>query len=282
MLCCEFALPGAFSWSINAVGKGEELLRHLKDIMLLRESNRVRGDLTVMPRDCYDDLSENELDDFELFYSRQAVRLFHKKTTDQWLLVFPEEIIEDRNTRIVLMWLMLKPFFLHCLRNGALPVHASSAEYEGKAIMIAASGDTGKTTTVRRLPLPWHEISDDAALLLPSQRGYNLHPLPTWSEFIYGNNTCAFWPISKKFKLKGIFFLQQSKVDKVEVLAPAHAAVQLQKSAMEILGELEKDIMLQLNVKIFDMVAHIIQAVPTYTLHASLDGKIWRKINEKI
>ena len=283
MVCCEFGLPKPFNWKIKAIGKAAELLLALRDIMSLPESSEIDADLTVIPRSEYDIIPKDKLSAFYVFYSRQAVRLFHDKENDKWLLVFPEDILNDRTIRVILMWLMLRPLYLRCLRNGGLPVHASSAECDGKAIIIVAAGDTGKTTTVRRLPPPWRELGDDAALLLPcSNGGFCLHPLPTWSEFIYGANPTISWSMKCGNKLAAVFFLKQAEYDKAEHLNSTHAMISLQQSAMEIIGELKEKLSVEHNLKTLDTASKIIQASSAFTLHATLDGRIWETINEKL
>ena len=284
MVCCEFGFPKPFNWKIKAIGQAAKPLAALRDIMLLPESSETDADLAVMPRSEYDLIPENERSGFNIFYSRQAVRLFHDERNDKWLLVFPEYILNDRTTRIILMWLMLRPFYLRCLCNGGLPVHASSAERDGKAIIIAAAGDTGKTTTVRRLPPPWCELGDDAALLLPyaEGNGFNLFPLPTWSEFIYGANPTVSWSMKCDNKLAAVFFLKQAEYDKAEYLNSTRAMILLQQSAMEIIGELKEKLSVEQNLKTLDTAGRVIKATSAFTLHATLDGRIWEEINEKL
>ena len=282
MLCCKLDLPGVFGWRIKGIGKGAELVRELKRIMRLAETPDESAEITVMPRPYYDSLSEKERSELQISYSRKAVRLFHNCRLNTWLLVIPEDILSDRNTRIVLLWLILKPFYLHCFSNGGLPVHAASASLNGHGIIIAASGDTGKTTTVRRLPYPWRELGDDSALLLPENNKFRLYPLPTWSEFIYGGNHSVSWNIGKGTDIAGIFFLKQSEQDRTERLPSTIGIMSLYHSAMEVAGELKKDITRELNTKIFETAGDITSKVPTLFLHATLTGKVWESIEQQL
>ncbi len=282
MLCCKLNLPGVFGWRIKGIGKCVGLVQELKQIMQLSQTSEDAAEITVMPRSYYDSLPEKDCSDLRIFYSRKAVRLFHDKHLNTWLMVVPEDILGDRKTRIVLIWLMLKPFYLHCFSNGGLPVHAASASFNGYGIIIAASGDTGKTTTVRRLPYPWKELGDDNVLLLPHADGYYLYPLPTWSEFIYSRGHSASWNIEKGTKLTGIFFLEQSEQDKVKCTMSPIAIMSLYQSSMEVSGELKKDISGELNTKIFVTAADIISKVPAFSLYASLNGKVWESIEKEL
>jgi SynChlorMet cassette protein ScmC len=282
MLSCKLDLPEPFCWQIKAVGKCTELLDGLRDIMQLPEKAEGAAQLTVMPRTNYDSTSESEYSGWQIFYSRKAVRLLHNESLSKWLLVLPENILADQKSRIVLMWLMMRPFYLHCLANGGLPVHASSADLNGRGIIVAAAGDTGKTTTVRRLPEPWQELADDTALILPEEEGFYLHPLPTWSEFIYGRDKEAIWDLKKRTKLSGIFFLEQSQDDKTECLSAPITMMSLYKSSIEAIGELEQDISNAIRTDIFETVANITAKVPAFTLQATLTGKVWESIENAL
>jgi SynChlorMet cassette protein ScmC len=282
MLCCKFDLPGVFGWKIKGIGKGAELVQELKQIMQLAEIPEEPTEITVMPRSYYDSLPEKERSELQISYSRKAVRLFHNSRLNTWLLVIPENILSDRKIRTVLLWLVMKPFYLHCFSNGGLPVHAASASLNGHGIIIAASGDTGKTTTVRRLPYPWQELGDDNALLLPEGNKFRLYPLPTWSEFIYGSNTSASWDIKKGTDLAGIFFLKQSEQDSAEKLSVSKAMISLYNSSMEVAGDLKRDIRGELNRKIFATAADITSEIPVFSLYATQTGKVWESIEQQL
>lgn len=282
MLSCELGLPEPFCWRIKAIGRCTELLDGLRDIMQLAESTEEAAQLTVMPRSHYDSIAENEYSAWKLFYSRKAVRLFHNYDFNKWLMVLPEDILDEHDIRIILMWLMMKPFYLHCLANGGLLVHASSADLNGRGIIIASSGDTGKTTTIRRLPAPWRELADDTALLLPDGDEFSLYPLPTWSEFIHGRNKSAVWNVKEGTKLSGMFFLEQSKVDKTECLSQPLSMVALYKSSIEAIGDLEDDISNLLKTKFFETAANISATIPAFSLQATLTGKVWESIENAL
>ncbi len=282
MLCCELNLPNPFGWRIKGIGKCVELVDGLSKIMQLPQTSEGAAEMTVMSRSYYDSFSEKECSDLQIFYSRKAVRLFHNGHFKKWLMVLSEDILNDRDIRIVLMWLMLRPFYLHCLSNGGLPVHASSASLNEQGIIVAAAGDTGKTTTVRRLPEPWKEHGDDTALLLPDNDGFRFYPLPTWSEFIYGRSKSASWNVEKGTNLAGIFFLEQSEQDKAERISLPQSIMSLYESSMEALGGLEKDMSNKLRVKIFETTVSIAESIPSFALHATINGRVWESIESKI
>ncbi|MBU8902546.1 MAG: SynChlorMet cassette protein ScmC [Victivallales bacterium] len=282
MLCCEFDFLSPFVWRIKAVAKCVELLDELRGIMQLSPSSEENADLTIMPRSYYNSLSENEYSDWQIFYSRKAVRLLHNSDCSKWLMVFPEDLMNNHDIRIVLMWLMLKPFYLHCLAHGGIVVHASSANLNGRGIIVAAAGDTGKTTTIRRLPSPWRELADDTALLLPHGDDFYLYPLPTWSEFVHGRNKSATWNIKKGTKLAGIFFLEQSESDRAERLSQPLSMISLYQSSVEAVGDIEEDISNELKTEIFETSVNITTKIPSFSLYATLNGKVWESIENAL
>lgn len=278
MTSYSFNLPQPFGWKINGVGFGAELVDQLQQIMQLSRMSEDASGITVMPRSHYDVLPEAQRNRMSVFYSRKAVRLFRQDHSAQWFLVLPEDILFDRNTRVVLMWLILHPFLLQCLANGGLPVHASCAARNGRSIMVAAAGDTGKTTTVRRLKSPWQELCDDCALLLPHGQGFELHPLPTWSEFIYGTNPHSSWNFEKGAALDAIFFLRQADQDRAEALTVPVATMRLYSSALEAMGSWQKQFAPDLKTKIFETAATIARLTPAFILHATLQGDVQKSI----
>ena len=282
MLCCELSLPKPFGWRIKAIGDCTKLLDGLQNIMQLTQCSEEDAQLIVMPRSHFQTHYEDECSDWEIFYSRKAIRILNNDKLSQWLMVLPEHILSDHDLRIVLMWLMLKPFYRHCLMHGGLPVHASSAHMNQSGIIIASSGDTGKTTTVRRLPKPWLELADDVALLLPNGDEVNLYSLPTWSEFIHGRDKNATWDVKNGVKLSGIFFLEQSTEDHAERISVPLSMMSLYKSSMEAIGDVEEDISTNVKTNIFEIASNISAKVPSFLLRATLTGKVWESIESAL
>jgi SynChlorMet cassette protein ScmC len=173
------------------------------------------------------------------------------------------------------------------LQDGGILLHGALAEYRpqdtpGKGVVFSAPGGAGKSTTSRRLPVPWRSLSDDAVLVVPAGTGgYRAHPWPTWSTFLYDDRTGGVWDVGYSVPLRACVFLKRAGRDALEPLGAGHAASLLNESARQINfrdahlppGERRK-----LRLRRFDAVCRLAKAVPAHLLHISLEGEFWREL----
>ena len=164
-------------------------------------------------------------------------------------------------------------------QRGGILLHGALAEINGKAIILAAPGGTGKTTASRRLPLPWHSWSDDMSLIIPCRPGeYWAHPWPTWSRFNNGE-VGGSWQTKAAFPLQAVFFLEQSRIESLKTVGKGEAAsllVQSNKQANQGLDYLKKNNQARYDWhKRFENICNLVQTVPVYVLQLSLYGSFW-------
>ena len=86
----------------------------------------------------------------------------------KWLHFYSHDDVPDKICRfgnddthgleIVRMWQSLHPIYERALGDGGLPFHAGLAAWNGKGVLFAASGGTGKSTCCRRLPSPGRRL----------------------------------------------------------------------------------------------------------------------------
>jgi SynChlorMet cassette protein ScmC len=178
----------------------------------------------------------------------------------------------------------LQPVYEYAQRSYGLPVHAALVEREGIGVLLAARGYTGKSTCCNRIPKPWKALCDDEVLIVrDSKKEYFAHPFPTWSESIIENSNKT-WSIQESVPLKAVFFIKQSKTDKAVLLGQAEAAASITRSSDEVwrrtcrgLAREEQGI---IKKDIFNSACELAKTIPAYTLHTSLTGKFWEKIEE--
>ncbi len=213
-------------------------------------------------------------------YDDRLIRTWHHDSISD--VIF--EVRDDLNDTVkyVVMWSSLYPIYKRSMSGGGLPLHAGSAELDGRGILVAAPGDTGKSTCCRRLPDYWNPLADDEALVvLDARRKYQLHPFPTWSDYLWerAENT---WNVQYSVPLSGIFFLEQSETDEVVPLGAGEAAVLISESAMQVCQKFWRraDIEDQrrFRSKIFSNACEIVARIPAYRLRASLHGRFWEEI----
>lgn len=165
---------------------------------------------------------------------------------------------------------------------GGLPLHAALIERDKKGILLAAPGNTGKTTCCLRLPPGWHALCDDESLIVRNLRkSYSAHPFPTWSDLIMQRQERT-WNVQKHVALTAIFFLKQAEVDKALPLKKGESAARLIQSAIHVdqrFGHSQdsEEIRLWRN-KLFENVCDLAQAVPAFKLQVSASGRFWEEI----
>jgi len=176
------------------------------------------------------------------------------------------------------------PIYRKVLDAGGMPVHAALVEWEGKGILLAAPGDSGKSTCCRRLPLPWRVLGDEEALVIRDQDGsYLAHPFPTWSD-IYERGLKKSWDVQRSVPLSAIFFLEKSEEVEVAKIGRGHAAMQLNRLAREKVTRSwwcdDVEEVIRLTCKLFDNSCDLVREIPSYVLRTNLTGRFWEKIEE--
>ena len=219
------------------------------------------------------------------FYENPPVHLLTDRMMQENIVTVSTSFLHLPEMYYLNMSKAMLPFFLHSFNNGGVPLHAALVEYDGAGILIAATGDTGKTTCCRRLPgKRWKAHSDDLSLLIRNQEGGLVaHPMPTWSDYMIRGETGNKWGFEKKMPIKAIFLLEQSSVDAVTRLPKLNSTVQLMKSVRQIcvLDSISSPHLIRkINSSILKNVTEIAEEIPVYTLEATLDGKFWEAIAE--
>jgi SynChlorMet cassette protein ScmC len=166
--------------------------------------------------------------------------------------------------------------------RGGLLIHGALAERDGIGVILAGPGGVGKTWASQRFSTPWRSLCDDAALVVRDAQGeYRAHPWPTWSNFIF-HSYGGVWDVQYSVPLRGIFFLSQDKVDKVESIGDGEKLCRLFKSVEQASHLMSWDRTLAekrvLHMQWFDNARELAKAVPGLRLHMSLDGDFPREI----
>ena len=168
--------------------------------------------------------------------------------------------------------------------RGGILIHGALAERDGMGVLLAAPSGTGKSTASNRFPAPWRSRCDDLTLVLRDLHGnYWAHPWPTWSRFQDGGSGGA-WDVQSAVPLKGIFFLTQADVERVEAVGPGHAASLLTESvkqaAMFMLPGLSQEDTRALHLEQFNNLCALVRVIPAHVLHISLTGAFWKEIEQ--
>jgi SynChlorMet cassette protein ScmC len=192
----------------------------------------------------------------------------------------------DRMIDVLQMQQTLYPVVRGAIGAGGLPVHAALVERDGRGVLIAAKGNTGKTTCCQRIPPPWRALCDDEAVVVPCEdRQFHAHPFPTWSEYLDGPAGRT-WDIQQHVPLAAIFFLRQGRTDRAEPMEAWQAAASLYAACVQAFGKYDSRMPPEeksaLRAKVLDNVCRITKAVPAYTLDATLTGRFWLEIDRAL
>jgi SynChlorMet cassette protein ScmC len=187
------------------------------------------------------------------------------------------------------MWQALTPIYQKVLAGGGFPFHCGFVSRDGQGVLLAAPGNTGKSTCCRRIPPPWKALSDDEALIVLSsnRREYLVHPMPTWSNFMWKREGFATsWKAEAAVPLRAIFFLEQSETEAVEPLGQGQAAVFIHESALQVCRRgwrnLEADRERAFKKKVFENACDLSQRIPSFLLKVSLTGRFWKKMDQAL
>jgi SynChlorMet cassette protein ScmC len=214
-------------------------------------------------------------------YDNRNVRIWFNDTISDVICEIDNDGID-----IVNMWTSLHPISQRVQDGGGLPFHAALLELDGQGIILAASGDTGKSTSCSRLPDYWHPLCDDEVLVVyEPENGYRAHPFPTWSEYLWKSCDKS-WNVQHSVPLRALFFLEQAQSDEVIPLGGGQAAVSLNQSATQISGKfwriLDDETKKQSAKFQFDNACNMAKSIPAFTLRASLHGRFWEEIEKTL
>jgi SynChlorMet cassette protein ScmC len=170
--------------------------------------------------------------------------------------------------------------------GGGLLLHGALAEKDGFGVLLAGPGEVGKTTASRRLPHPWHSLSDDMTLIVHDSQGtYWAHPWPTWSRFLF-NGPRRTWNVEKALPLRAIFFLEQAQEEDFETLGTAQAICLIIESAEQASRLMSRDagknVTRKLRLQRFDNICALTQAIPSLVLRLSSNGAFWHTMDKAL
>lgn len=190
----------------------------------------------------------------------------------------------DHALEIIRMWLSLYPIYKRAQDSGGLPFHAALVERDGIGILLAAPGDTGKSTCCRRLPGQWHALCDDEALIVrDGQKQYLAHPFPTWSDYLWRRSERT-WNVQRYIPVSAIFFLEQAKVDQAVPMGQGEAAAFTYQSAIQVCSRnwrnLDHKEERGLKESLFKNGCELAKAVPAFKLRVSPNGQFWNEMEK--
>jgi SynChlorMet cassette protein ScmC len=167
-----------------------------------------------------------------------------------------------------------------------LSLHSALAEYNGKGILFAAPGGTGKSTCYNRLPDYWKPLCDDETLIVLDQNDtYRAHPFPTWSDYLMKRKENT-WDVQYSVPLSAIFFIEQSDHDEIIYIDRRKSTLSITGSAKQILAiflhGMKKEQKIDISTKMFNNAFDMAKKIPVFRLLVSLNGQFWKEVEKVV
>jgi SynChlorMet cassette protein ScmC len=242
-----------------------------------------RGIITDLREDMKEDLP---VDGWQVLNSRRAKLWFHARSLDVICEISENTAHTESKERVYeIVSALLFPIYIRAFAVGGLPLHAALIEYNNQGFLLVGGSGTGKTTCCRRIPAPWRPLCEEEVLIMRDRKGhYVAHPFPNLHDFAwYGLRRS--YEVQRPVPVKGIFFLEQGKIDKTIPMGCGASAPRIYKSASEALLRYRKyirDDMSAHRKKQFANACDIIRKTPAFILSTTLNGQFWEQMDRVI
>jgi SynChlorMet cassette protein ScmC len=275
---------GSFWRLISAENETSFLVKRLARVCRMSETRHgVKTRTYSCTVSCFKNLDSFRADHPELIECgrRHFFRVFYDEILrNAWMFINMEEmkngVMETIFTTNIANVMQLQMVSQGCYS----PCHCALVEIDGKGAIICASGDTGKSTSARRImDAGYKSHADDYVLLIECKDHIIAQAMPTWSNLMEGNADYSA-DCSQAVDLSAIFFLKHGSSDYIESL-PISAALKSLNAALQDLfaGRTITDMPRALHRKfrtlIFDFSVRLLERLPAYNLHATLHGEFW-------
>lgn len=219
-----------------------------------------------------------------LCYDSKYVRIWRHQS-------IPDVLCEVRNddrdiTEYINLCNSMHAIYQPAVEGGGLTYHAALIELDGRGVLLAAPGDTGKSTCCRRLPGYWKPLCDDETLVvLSSSRQYRAHPFPTWSEYL-GKCSGKTWNVQYSVPVAAVFFLEQSEDDGIIPLGQGQAAIFMSESAGQVYrrfwSRFGPQVQANFRRQLFENACAMAKRIPAFRLRVSMNRRFWEEIEKVI
>ena len=217
-------------------------------------------------------------------HDNHLVRIWNTSDADSIFCEIESE--ETHRIEYISMWNSLQSIYQRSIGAGGLPIHSALIELNGRGVLLAAPGDTGKSTCCRRLPSRWRMLCDDETLVVLDKHGrFWAHPFPTWSEYLNTNlrNT---WDVQYSVPLRGVFFLEKAEVDESIAIGNGQTAFLLTDAATQVCQKFwrrsSKEYQTEFRTRILNNACGVAERVPAFRLRFSLHGGFWEEIEKAL
>lgn len=160
-------------------------------------------------------------------------------------------------------------------------IHAGLTKHKDSGLLFIAPPNGGKSTTISTAPDSWDVLSDDAALIWPTDDGWVASPLPAWGDQIRVSEPWQ-WPamgLGTICNINSIIQLNKAEEVKLKRMAAAETLPGLYQG----LSEYPVSVMTGLDHReaYFRTSAKIVREVNSYQLFLPRHAEIWPLLESK-
>jgi SynChlorMet cassette protein ScmC len=212
------------------------------------------------------------------------VRIWQNDSIDD--VIYEVKDNQEEIIKYIVLSNSLLPIYLRNIDMKGLSLHSALAEYNGKGILFAAPGGTGKSTCYNRLPDYWKPLCDDETLIVLDQNDtYRAHPFPTWSDYLMKRKENT-WDVQYSVPLSAIFFIEQSDHDEIIYIDRRKSTLSITGSAKQILAiflhGMKKEQKIDISTKMFNNAFDMAKKIPVFRLLVSLNGQFWKEVEKVV
>jgi SynChlorMet cassette protein ScmC len=214
----------------------------------------------------------------------ETLVIWKHKTRPEFICSLGDNL--DYREELYALWNSLLPIHHQAVHSGGIPLHGALVERNGKGIILAAPGGTGKSTSCRRLPEGFRTLGDDVALAVKTEHGaYHAHPLPTWSDHILRRSDRT-WDVQEHLQLNAVFFIMRAFSNRIEPLGQGYATALINQSSMQICHVFTERIQTKAGDEfkriLFGNASHLAVTVPAWMIYISQTGPFWLEIDKAL
>jgi SynChlorMet cassette protein ScmC len=290
------ALADGQRWSFVALADAGPWVERLATIMGLQESSRgpVSERLIVVTRNAHEGAITVWEDGLTQGSTWASLGHWHPVNPSpyQHLLLYSSDNgrafmfdvgrEKDPEEECVKMQQALSLIFRETIKGGGFPFHCALFDCEGKAVLLAGSGGAGKSTCYRLAEAPFEPLCDDLCIVVREHsRAFAVHPLPTWSDYLWRKSKGA-WQTSRSLPLKAIFFLKHGRANEIVPVGQGEASMLINALARQmfepswIYGSVHEKRVLRR--RLFQSASDVARAVPSFVLRFKESGGFWKSI----
>lgn len=207
----------------------------------------------------------NKIDITVQFHSCEEKTPLGNTGVFNYLIPTANSSLEKKKFGSLLREIIMTAMLLLTEKDGGICIHSSSVYAGSKAILFVGNSGAGKSTICQLLPPRFSQLTDDTTFIM-HKRGWYTSPLPIFEK----KHPLKDRSNSPLYRVEAVFFLRQSKLNRITPLKKDSAAFALIMDNIFYMGS---------SRQIEGIHSLIRSPIPFYTLEFEKEKTIGRQIS---